>query len=151
MSAAESSYAHPLKAAVCTTQDLHDHVGYNGSNWVACHTAEGPLMANIFNAIDGFLNENKKEVLVVELTHTYNGKGQLADLASMISSTVGHHITPCCRYAMPLHCDCGGAAGRCPTHHLQMLSCTAGVLALQPHPRPLPAGAFVLSLASLLQ
>eukprot|EP00892_Ulva_mutabilis_P006794 jgi/Ulvmu1/4487/UM002_0212.1 len=70
--------------------------GYNGSMWVACHTAEGPPVQQLFEAIDDFLNNHEQEVLVVELTHTFNGEDQLSQLASVISQKLGHHIAPCC-------------------------------------------------------
>lgn len=61
-------------------------------------------MSSIFDAIAEFLNQHRQEVLVVELTHTYNGQDELAELASMISESLGHHIAPCCRCARPLRC-----------------------------------------------
>lgn len=96
-------------------------------------------MSQIFNAINEFLNSNEKEVLVVELTHTYNGKGQLSDLVSLISNTLGHHLTPCCRYVPPLHCSCGGAIGRYPGDHQPLPCSTAGVVAAQTLPCALAA------------
>lgn len=72
---------------------------------MACHTAEGPLIQGVFHAIDEFLSQHEQEVLVVELTHTYNGQDELSELASMISETVGHHMAPCCRCVLtPMLC-----------------------------------------------
>jgi hypothetical protein len=72
--------------------------GWNGTSWVSCHTAEGSEMIKLFRSIDAFLNSTTHEVVIVELSHIYNADDtQLLELASMMNSSLGHHMAPCCR------------------------------------------------------
>ena len=74
--------------------------GFDGTNWVVCHTLDGGRLFPILLQIAEFLERHPQEVLAVELTHIYNAEAeQRRVLRKMLERVLGRWLDTGCRCA----------------------------------------------------
>jgi hypothetical protein len=80
-------------AAICNLG-----AGFNGTNWVTCHTLDGGALFPMLLDVAYFLEGNPKEVVILELTHIYNANREEEDvLRRMLNGVLGRWIDAECR------------------------------------------------------